>query len=191
MKIILIFIVIMSLNLFARMNPFEPTDTFNEKKTEYYKLQDEIKAKKIKDKKAEELAIKQLQQERIAKQIEQKRITKQIEQIKKDINEIFQLLPFVKIEIINDILTITVDKKYKLLNQDILKAEKKFIFDFQGNVSFYTIRKDIKNKNFKSFAIGTHRKKNFFRIVIDLSDSMIKYKEIINNKKGMITIQKG
>ncbi len=182
MKIILIFIVIVNLNLFARMNPFEPTDTFNEKKAEYYKLQDEIKAKKIKDKKAEELEQQQLQQ---------KIANKKIKQIKKYKNETFQLLPFVKIEIINNILTITVDKKYKLLNQDILKAERKFIFDFQGNISFYTIRKDIKNKNFKSFAIGTHRKKNFFRIVIDLSDSMIKYKEIINNKKGMITIQKG
>ncbi|MEA2019147.1 MAG: AMIN domain-containing protein [Campylobacterota bacterium] len=181
MKIILtfMFIITLSLDLFGRTNPFEPTDTFNEKKSEYYKI--EKQKKDLKEQQQKNKAIK------IAK-IKEKMAKAKIKQTKQ--NENFKILPFVNVEIVNDILIIKVDKKYKLLNQDILKKQKKFLFDFKGNISFYTVRKMIKNKNFKSFAVGTHRKKNFFRVVVELEDDMIKYKEIIYSKKGMITIQK-
>lgn len=163
MKIILtfMFIITLSLDLFGRMNPFEPTDTFNDKKSEYYKIE---------------------------------KLTNEDTKVSSDLTnqekETFKILPFVNVEVVNDKLIIKVNKKYKLLNQDILKEQKKLLFDFQGNVSFYTVRKSINHKDFKSFAIGTHRQNNFFRVVVDLPENLVKYKEVINSKKGIITIQK-
>ena len=107
-----------------------------------------------------------------------------------EIKENFKVLPFVKIFVVNDVLTIKVDKKYKLLNQDILKPVKKLLFDFKGKVSFYTVRKDIISENFKSLAVGTHMEDNFFRVVIDLPYDIINYTEKIDSKNGIITITK-
>jgi hypothetical protein len=194
MKIILIFIVTLSLNLFARMNPFEATNTFNEQKANYAEEQNKIQLQKIQNEqkqlKKELFLMKKQNAEanKIAKELKiQTEINKKVKKLAK--KESFSLLPFVKIEIYKGILTIIVDKKYKLLNQDILKKERKILFDFKGNISFYTIRKNIKHKDFKSFAIGTHRRKNFFRVVIDLSDDLIQYTEKVNGKKGVITIK--
>ena len=104
--------------------------------------------------------------------------------------ETFNILPFVKVEVINNVLVITVDPKYKLINQDILKESNKYLFDFRGDLSFYTVRRDIEHKDFKSFAVGTHKKKKFFRVVIDMSDKISLYKEKVLTKKGIVTIQK-
>jgi hypothetical protein len=106
------------------------------------------------------------------------------------IKENFKVLSFVKIYIINDVLTIEVDPKYKLLNQDLLVPEKKFLFDFRGTASFYTIRNKIISEDFDSFAVGTHMEKDFFRVVINLTDKMENYIESIDSKKGIITIKK-
>lgn len=216
--------ILLSIDLSARMNPFEPTDTFNEKKSEYLKqlaIQEEkakaaelekqkaiaeaMEAKRIEDEvkaKAAELAkIEQAKME-AQKKAEAKAKEEALREAKlqalKDAKlkelaaskENFKPLSFVKVEVYDDTLTIYVDKKYKFLNQDNLPKPKKFVFDFKGDVSFYTVRKTIKHKDFKQFAIGTHRKKKFFRVVVDLSDEIIKYKEIVNSKKGTITIKK-
>jgi len=177
MKIILtfMFIITLSLDLFGRMNPFEPTDTFNEKKSEYYKIKEQEKAKILENKHKKQIKLDALKKVKIKAKVKK---------------ETFKILPFVNVEVINDKLIIKVDTKYKLLNQDILKAQKKLLFDFKGNVSFYTVRKSIEHKDFKSFAIGTHRKNNFFRVVVDLPENLVKYKEVISSKKGIITIQK-
>jgi len=200
MKIIFIFIIALSLNLSARLNPFEPTNTFNEQKTEYFEEQNKIKLQndaRIKEaNRIEQLKIKtvQLEKEERVKQEKARRVElERLEQIRlKNISkkETFEVLPFVEVKTIGDKLIITVDKKYKLLNQDILKKEKKILFDFQGKVSFYTVRKNIKHKDFKSFAVGTHLKENYFRIVIDLSEDLDKYTEGLNNKTNTIFIQK-
>ena len=198
MKIILIFIITLSLNLFARMNPFEATNTFNEQKANYTEEQNKIQLEKIKNEqkqlKSELFLIKKQNEEarKIAKELKiQAEINKKAKDKAKKLakKESFLLLPFVKIEIYKGMLTIIVDKKYKLLNQDILKKERKILFDFKGNISFYTIRETIKHKDFKSFAIGTHRNKNFFRVVIYLSDNLVQYRETVNSKKGAITIK--
>ena len=234
MKIITLLILTITFNisLFARLNPFEPTDHFTEQKEMVIKSNELDKIKKeqetadkiVQEEKAKQLEVKKLSDEikskkladeLVAKElIEQNKKTMMLEKEKKtleenvkmaltkkeevivkkpyipEIKENFKILPFVKIDIVNDILTIKVDKKYKLLNQDILKPVKKLLFDFQGKVSFYTIRKDIISKDFKSLAVGTHMENNFFRVVIDLPEDIIKYTEKIDAKQGIITITK-
>jgi len=213
MKIISLSIlsIALSISLSARDNPFEPTDHFLTQKEQMIKKnkEKEIALEQTKDKepqklivedtKPRQLEITQTEPTKIKKQpikalspkpqvIEQKKISKQpyIPEVK----ETFNVLPFVNITIINDVLTIAVDKKYKLLNQDIIKPNKKLLFDFEGNVSFYTVRKEIISESFKSFAVGTHREKNFFRVVVDLPSEVIDYRETVDGKNGVITITK-
>ena len=207
MKIIPLSILSITLgvSLFARLNPFEPTDHFLEQKEMVIKANQMEQLQKEQDainKKAQEL-----EKEKLAKEIEvlkekketmlqiQKENIKAKEVIVKkayipEIKENFKVLPFVKIFVVNDILTIKVDKKYKLLNQDILKPNKKLVFDFEGKASFYTIRKEIISESFKSFAVGTHIEENFFRIVIDVPYDIIHYNEKIDSQNGIITIEK-
>lgn len=197
----------LSLSLFARENPFEPTDQFLEQKSSIINANEQAKQKKEqaqKDKIARELEEQKMAEmiiaEKMMKQKKQETTVennqKQVETTKQQtpyipsIVENFKVLPFVKIQIENDILTLKVDPKYPLLNQDILKPSKKFLFDFRGNVSFYTIRKDIVSEDYESFAVGTHREKNFFRVVINLNDEMINYTETIDSKTGTIILQK-
>jgi len=221
--------ITLSVSLFARLNPFEPTDHFLEQKEMIMKANEEEKIKKEqenKDKIAQQLKAQELEKQEKAMKIAQVKKDKEAERIadlkakeeilreqkarqiakmeqkiqtekmamKKDyvpeIKENFKILPFVKIFVVNDILTIKVDKKYRLLNQDILKPAKKLLFDFEGNVSFYTIRKDIISESFKSLAVGTHMKENFFRVVIDLPSDVVNYTEKIDSKNGIITITK-
>lgn len=235
MKIItlLILSITLGISLFARLNPFEPTDHFTEQKEmviksneldkikkeqetadkiaqeekakqlEVKKLADEMEAKKLNDELADKKQIEQnkktmmlVKEKKMLEEKIKKEVTKQEEEVivKKpyipEIKENFKILPFVKIDVVNDVLTIKVDTKYKLLNQDILKPVKKLLFDFQGKVSFYTIRKDIISEDFKSLAVGTHMENNFFRVVIDLPEDIINYTEKIDAKQGIITITK-
>jgi len=237
MKITTLLLLSISLNisLFARLNPFEPTDHFLEQKEMVIKSNEQNKikleqeaidklAQEKKDKElaaiklADELKLKELEAIKLAEEkaknmlvTEEKIILdnqKELETKKTmkakiipekvvventyipEIKENFKILPFVKINVVNDTLTIKVDKKYKLLNQDILKPVKKLLFDFEGKVSFYTIRKDIISESFKSLAIGTHMEENFFRVVIDLPEDIINYTEKIDSQNGIITIMK-
>lgn len=231
MKIITISLlsILLSITLFGRENPFEPTDQYLEEK----KL---LINKQAKEEEEAKLAKQKAEQERVAKAIAAQKQAQELEEAKKreaqkqkeleylrkqqalleaqkqekeivqtkqqvspkkvekpyvpTIKENFKVLPFVKIYIVNDVLTIEVDPKYPLLNQDILKPEKKFLFDFRGKVSFYTVRNKIISEDFNSFAVGTHMEKNFFRVVIDLTDKMSAYEEKIDSKKGIITIYK-
>lgn len=222
--------ILLSITLFARENPFEPTDQYIEEKklliNKQAKEEEEAKLAKQKaeqervakaiaaQKQAQELeeakkaeVAKQKELEELRKQqalLEAQKQEKEIQQTKQQVSpqkklekpyiptikENFKVLPFVKIYIVNDVLTIEVDPKYPLLNQDILKPEKKFLFDFRGKVSFYTVRNKIISEDFNSFAVGTHMEKNFFRVVIDLTDTMSAYEEQIDSKKGIITIYK-
>ncbi|MGB3750656.1 MAG: hypothetical protein WA945_03755, partial [Arcobacteraceae bacterium] len=197
MKIISLSIlsIALSISLSARDNPFEPTDHFLAQKEMIIKINHE---KKIQ----QELAEKKLAEKKIkASKVESKEIIKLQNETTKiakkeivnkpyipEVKETFTVLPFVNITIVNDVLTLTVDKKYKLLNQDILKPAKKLLFDFEGDVSFYTIRKPIISEDYKSFAVGTHREEKFFRVVIDLPSEITDYREEVDSKNGIITI---
>lgn len=206
-------ITFFSSSLTARENPFEPTDTYEQKQQEYIaQIEAEQKAKQQEIETArmqEQLLLereKELEELELQKQQELQKITELQEKrkiLQEDTPKIiltqkavvenvenFKVLPFVTIQTTDDSLMIIVDKKFPLMNQDILKKEKKFLFDFKGNTSFYTIRKKLENMNFKAYAIGTHKDKGFFRVVIDLSNETAQYKESFDTKAGIIKIEK-
>jgi hypothetical protein len=194
--------ILFTVSLFARENPFEPTDHFIEQKQLILKKNEQEKLKKEQEEK-DRITMQKVEAQINANQkakvtpvkldaVSTTKVGKEVETKPyiPAIQENFQVLPFVKISILNDVLTLKVDPKYQLLNQDILKPVKKFLFDFQGKESFYTIRKEILSKDYKSFAVGTHKEEKFFRVVIDLTDEMISYTETIDSKNGIITIRK-
>lgn len=198
----------------ARENPFEPTDTYKEKQVEYLKqleleqqrekkLQEQMemqeqalleKEKEIEDlelQRQEELRrIEELKTQSAMLEQEQKQKLLQIKQEQMAQKNRYNVLPFVHIEANDASLTIYVDTKFKLINQDILKPQKKILYDFKGYTSFYTIKKTLQSAAFKSFAVGTHRAKGFFRVVIDLNDTTSNYTEAINPQEGKIVITK-
>ncbi len=201
-------------SLDARENPFEPTDTYKEKQVEYLKqleleeqrekqlqeqmeMQEQVmleKEKELEDLetlKQEELRkIEALKAQRALIEKEQKQKLLQIKKEKMAQKNRYNVLPFVHVDTTDDTFTLYVDTKFKLINQDILKKQKKILYDFKGYASFYTIKKSLKSSAFKSFAVGTHKAKGFFRIVVDLTDSASKYAETINTKEGKIVITK-
>jgi len=194
--------IALSISSIARENPFEPTDHFLEQKEMMIQANRDQKIEKekiVNETKLKELANLESKNEMLKKLKEEQKIEKSLlvnpdENTQKsyvpDIKENFKVLPFVKIYIVNNVLTIKVDTKYKLLNQDILKPNKKLLFDFSGKVSFYTVRKDIISEDFRSFAVGTHMEENFFRVVVDLPLDVIHYIEQIDAKNGTIVIKK-
>jgi len=206
---LLIFSMIWSISLFSRENPFEPTDHFLEQKEMIVEANKQAQNTENEEKKAkkklEESAKALIEEKKQEKSLPT--ITTQVKKIQTTVNntkekelvepkkvtlsktqQSFNILPFIKIDITNDILTIQVDTKYKFLNQKVLRPAKKLLFDFEGNVSFYTVRKDILSKKFISLIVGTHMKENYFRIVIDLPSKTTNYIENIDSKKGIITI---
>jgi len=209
---LLLYIVLLTTNLYSRMNPFEPTDTFKEQQQEYLTKQQQAKEKELAiqkqkklellqqqegQKKAEQLQLKQEQQAKLEQQKKIEALKKaqriHIAQKKKEAEidkDSYKILPFVHIKVSRLGLEIFIDKRYKLINQDILKDQKKVLFDFRATESFYTVKKVLNYKNFKAFAIGSHMEKNFFRIVVDLTDNVSKYKEYINSKNNSIKISK-
>ena len=199
MKIISLFIlsIIFTISSSARENPFEPTDQFLEQKEIILEANKQAKITQEQEEKEQLEALKQ----KLIVTTEPKKEKIEIVKIPEtktvatndyipEIKQNFKILPFVKIVVINDVLTIKVDTKYKLLNQDILRPAKKLLFDFEGNESFYTVRKDIVSEDFKSLTVGTHMKEKYFRVVIDLPMEVSAYIENIDGKNNLITIQK-
>jgi hypothetical protein len=211
-SILFIFTVLLAMNLSARMNPFEPTDTFFEQQKEYEQIRKQEEEKQLElekqrklellaqqeaEEKAEQLRLQQEQAIQLEKQrkLAEEQAAKLIKVVEKKEEVVvpkdsYKILPFVNIKVSDDELEVFIDKRYKLINQDILEDQKKFLFDFRATESFYTVRKILKSKDFKSFAVGTHMEKNFFRVVVELNDNVSKYKEYINSNTSYIKIKK-
>lgn len=209
--LLFVFISLLAINLSARMNPFEPTDTFHEQQKEYELKQKQEEQKQLElekqrklellaqqeaEEKAEQLRLQQEQEAQLEKQrkLEAEKAA-QIKVVAKKEEVVvpkdsYKILPFVNIKVSDEGLEVFIDKRYKLVNQDILEDQKKFLFDFRATESFYTVRKVLDSKDFKSFAVGTHMEKNFFRVVVELNDSVSKYKEHINSNTSYIKITK-
>lgn len=100
----------------------------------------------------------------------------------------YNLLDFVKIDILSDIMSI--DTKSKLITHFILKDENKIVFDFVGAQNFYTKRESLSShQDFKKLIVGAHPKYKYFRVVIQTSTDVKGYKTIVE-KSGLITITK-
>ncbi len=168
---ILISILLISLSLLARSNPFESTDTYKEKRDQLLQAE--------KNKQNHIVNTQELIQN-------QENTFEKLNNIKNYNNKI---LPFVNIITNLNSITINVKQKYKLINQDIDLENKKLIFDFKGVTNFYTKREQLKHAYFKSITIGCHKKKEYFRIVIELKNNIMHYQDIIDTKRNAVTIK--
>ena len=190
--IFILSIILLTTNLFGRINPFEPTTAYV---TEQKSYTDKIKKqKKLEQQQKLEAELKKIEQENIILEdkeiLEPVKITTKAKPKKSNyVKDNFQPLSFVTLYTIQNNLMIEIDKKYTFINKRILDEQNKILFDFKGNESFYTIRQELKNPNYKSFAIGTHQKENFFRVVVDLTGMTKNYKSTVDKKNNIIILQ--
>ena len=233
-------VVLLASTVSARLNPFEPTKTYEEEKQGFQRVSkkplpnadDGTRTVKIiaQDKPTKKVVEKttlpvptaedkKVKQEIVPEPIIEKKIVKSVEDkiieedipppVKKEIieekkeevvkkvvetpkpkKETLKSLPFVQVDIIDEVLTIKVRDKYKLKKRFTLKDENKFVFDFNGKVRFYTKRDDTKvSEEFKKVTIGNHPKYSYFRVVVKTKDNIKNYKVQID-KKGLISISK-
>lgn len=97
-----------------------------------------------------------------------------------------QLLNFVKVEYDDDKLII--HTKYPILKKFTLNKENKIIVDYKAKLRFYTKRDTLDSKSFKRIAVGNHRNKRYFRVVVELDTKPSNYKVVYEDK--LITISK-
>lgn len=214
---ILLSCLLLSVLLFGRSNPFEPTDTYLEKKQKLLEEdsmnKDLEREKRLENSRAEidEMAMSEQSQmgESSDESVESKTTIGIVEKLVEDealeaeteiveeqipnlkaVIESHEILPFLNLNVGIDYLEFNVDKKYKFTDQIILHKKRKFIFDFKGKVSFYTKRKKLDNPYFESVVVGNHPKKGFFRVVILVKDNIKSYKEDIEAKQSKYTITK-
>ncbi len=203
----ILILLIFSINVLnARSNPFEPTSTYNEE-LEALKNPPKTVANLVKDIKIEKIA--QQKQQPIIKNKIVKKIIKPKEEIifKKPIKIVlkdktinknvctkqikiykYNLLPFVDIKIVEDIMYVKTD--YILKEHFNLKEENKIVFDYSKKKRFYTKRETLSShKDFNKIIIGAHPKKSYFRVVIQTKDDISNYKIKID-KKDLVSIKR-
>ncbi|MEA3290097.1 MAG: hypothetical protein U9Q04_07955 [Campylobacterota bacterium] len=190
---ILFLTILFILAVDARENPFAPTQTYEEKKTQMLKElyeKEALEQEKAKFIIAQEKAEKQnlKEEEFVELEIQPKKISPF--KIKEGCKESYDFLPlsFVKVKTSEDNIQFHLSDNYKLINQDILVDRNKFVFDFEADLIFYTKREKLCHSYFKSFAIGNHPKQRYFRIVVELSDKVSSYKENLDIKNSILTI---
>ncbi|MBD3840491.1 MAG: hypothetical protein IE909_01170 [Campylobacterales bacterium] len=189
--------------LYARENPFEPTQTFLEKKQELLSIEKEAHLVQedsnltdstensldeqplIESNMVDEEPAQIIQQEIMVQQSSEKFALK--DGCKE--NYSFLLTPFVAIEIHIDRILIKIDKKYPLINQDIHKEIQKFVFDFKSKESFYTQKEKICNSYFDNVVVGSHDKNGFFRVAVKTAFKIDNYEEHINTNDNTIIIK--
>jgi hypothetical protein len=212
--------LLISISLFARINPFETDPAYVQEakivkpipiKTPLNNSDDgtrtiKINAKKvIKDKIAIKKIInksikkpKKLTKEQLAKlckvEPSNKLLKKGTHKMKK-VKEVFtpatyKVLPFVKIEVNHNDIKITSREKYEIINYINLVKQKKIAFDFLADTNFYTKYKKLKSPKFRSYRVGNHKEEHFFRVTIDLIKDVKKYKIFIKNNVAKIVYKK-
>lgn len=161
-------VIIFSIISIARENPFEPTKTF---------LQLVNKESNISIAQTN-TTIKQTVKQKAVVQQKQSKCKKSYD---------YTPLKFISIQLKENSISLNISKKYKFKQQVISEDNTKFIFDFEGNKTFYTIRQKLCNNHFKYFAIGTHLEDNFFRIVVKANKPMNNFS--LSNIKNQIDIK--
>lgn len=123
----------------------------------------------------------------VKKAVEEK--PKEIEQVvyvkpRLDVTYEKQILPFVKVEYDNDKIDIISD--YKVSKKLTLPGKKKIILDYTARKNFYTVRENLESTSFLKIAVGNHKKDNFFRIVVELSELPENYEVSYSDNKVTI-----
>ena len=136
------------------------------------------KAKKETEKKTKEIVKKAVDEK--PKEIEQVVFVKP----RLDVTYEKEILPFVKVEYDNDKIDIHSD--YKVSKKLTLPGKKKIILDYTAKKNFYTVREKLESTSFLGITVGNHKKDNYFRIVIDLSQLPENYEVSYNDNKVTI-----
>ncbi len=183
----IIFTILLSLNIYARTNPFEATDTFKQIQKQYI---ESLQIEEINQQNIEEQEIKEnLVSQEKTKQLQIQKEKLELIEIEKQNTLYYDILPFLNATIFDRTLTINIKPKFKLINQDLNHKSRKFIFDFEGTVKMYTKKEIFNHPDFYSITIGSHIEENFFRIVVLLNNDVISYEEDIDFNNSIIKIK--
>jgi len=98
----------------------------------------------------------------------------------------YKILPFVTIDTDYNSLKVTSRPQYHIITYHVLKSKRKVAFDFSAEVWFYTRYKDLTGSKFKSYTVGNHKRKGFFRVTVDLKQDIENYTITIKNNIATI-----
>jgi hypothetical protein len=173
--------ILISISLFARLNPFEvdptiykvdkqekPIPVKNISSVDDNKKTIKIKPQTINNKKI--IVSKRKEKKRKEKK---KYNTNNITKIPKPIIKSFvpanyKVLPFLSVDVDYKDIKLKSRTKYHIINYYNLENIHKVAFDFYGKVSFNTKYKKLTSPSFKSFKIGNHPNIKMFRVAIKL-----------------------
>ncbi|WP_419771173.1 MAG: AMIN domain-containing protein [Candidatus Marinarcus sp.] len=192
--------VIVTNNVNARENPFEPTKTYKDEMARVMEIEEdypaEFQAKKD-DSQYEKMTpvpVVEPVKEEVKAPVVKKEVVAKKEVVKKVPSEkvvyvplrqkmytkqaVISLLPGVELRFEGKDLEIK--SKYEVFQKFDINDENKIILDFRATTSFYTVRKDLNSQYFSKIIIGNHQDENFFRIVLKLPASPKDYKVTYN-----------
>lgn len=174
---ILTLLIFITLSLFSRENPFEPTQEYNDKKNQLLEQQKMIIDEDIKD-------------TRVSEVNQTNKTVSNVATVKDGCKSSYKFTPlsFMEVSLVKDKIRLVVDKKYPMINQDIHSDIKKFVFDFKSKESFYTIKENLCNNYIKSFSVGSHFERGYFRVVIETTKQLEEYIDQIDPKNNIIEI---
>lgn len=89
------------------------------------------------------------------------------------VDNTLELLPFLNVQYTNETMTLT--SPHKVFKKFHLLEENKLIIDFKAEVTFFTKRVDLESKHFQKIVAGNHQAEKYFRVVLILKESPIKY----------------
>jgi len=98
----------------------------------------------------------------------------------------YKILPFITIDTDYNSLKVTSRPRYHIITYHVLKSKRKVAFDFSADVRFYTRYKNLTGSKFKSYTIGNHKRKGFFRVTVDLKQDIENYTITIKNNIATI-----
>ena len=99
-----------------------------------------------------------------------------------------EILPFLSIQYTNDEMIL--NSMYSVFKKFYLEDENKLIIDFKGEVTFFTKREDLDSKHFKKIIVGNHQAEKYFRVVLILEESPLKYEVTYNDDSVYINFNK-
>lgn len=203
--------LVLALNLNARENPFEATNAYEEEaariieqkvKEAIEKLKPALKVEKTYTKKEVKKLIKKAQvqseskvKKLVKRELEKTKIVepKQVVFVKPRTDILDEELVMMKTKVLLDFIKVQYnDEKIVLHTKDrvskkfALEKENKLIIDYKARKNFYTKRDTLDSSNFKKIAVGSHKKENFYRVVIQLENKPSMYKVIYTD--GLINI---
>ena len=102
----------------------------------------------------------------------------------------YKVYPFLTIDVNSKDLKITTRKRYPIIKYYTIKSENKLVFNFDAKIHFNTRYKKLHSPKFTSYALGNHRDKHLFRVVIVTKKDIKNYEVIIKNNIAQIIYKK-